>query len=193
MERRPAPRILLVEADPAMAAATLETLRGAGHACRRLATRTTVLTAFDGDRFDCLIVGQTPADISNPELVTAARARFGYGMPVIGLLPEGGMKAVIGALDAGMDDCLMRPVPPALLIAQIRAAMRRATPDGPRVEACVGHLRFQPEGFKVFVAGEMVTLTAKEYALALMLCRSLGMPLGRDHILGTIWGTMWHR
>ena len=120
--------------------------------------------------------------------MTGIRARLGFALPVIALTARGDAAAMIATLDDGADECLAQPVPPQLLLAQINAALRRASPNGRRIEASVGHLSFQPEGSRVCVGDTPVILTAKEYALALLLCRNLGIPLSREHILETIWG-----
>ncbi|WP_156678889.1 response regulator transcription factor [Sphingomonas profundi] len=188
MENRSAGRIALVEHDPAVAATLMGALRRAGHACRRFADGASALREIDEARFDLLIVGRDLPDIPARELMAGVRARLGFALPVIGLVRAERPEAIVAALDDGADACLARPVAPALLIAHVNAAMRRASPCGPRIEAALGHLRFQPEGLKVFVDGRPTLLTAKEYALALMLCRNIGRPLDRDHILATIWG-----
>jgi DNA-binding response OmpR family regulator len=56
------------------------------------------------------------------------------------------------------------------------------------VDGAVGHLVFRREGPSVHVDGAPVLVTAKEYALGLMLCRNLGRPLARDQIFREIWG-----
>ncbi|MET0269783.1 MAG: response regulator transcription factor [Sphingomonas sp.] len=179
-------RIALVEHDSATAASILATLRGAGHACHRFASGETALREIDGDRFDCVLVERALPDIAPLDLLTGMRARLGYSLPVIGLAPDD--EGAVAALDEGVDDCLTAAAPPRLLLAQINAAVRRAPPRGGRLEAVIGHLAFVAEGLKVHVGDTIVTLTAKEYALALLLCRCVGETLRRDDILRNIWG-----
>jgi DNA-binding response OmpR family regulator len=186
MDTRRRCRIALVEHDPAVARAIVAALRGAGHACRRYASGAMALREIDGDRFDCILIERGLPDIAAHELIAGVRSRLGYALPVIGLAHD---TDIVAALDEGVDDCLSHPVAPRLLLAQIDAAMRRLPPRGGRLVAAVGHLAFSPEGYRVQVAGVTVQLTAKEYALALLLCRRLGEILAREEILHAVWGT----
>ena len=95
---------------------------------------------------------------------------------------------MIAALDEGMDHILDWPVPPRLLLAQVNAALRRSGPAVSGIDAAIGHLVFRRDGPSVHVDGAPVLVTAKEYALGLMLCRNLGKPLTREHIFRAIWG-----
>ncbi len=179
-------RIALVEHDSAIAASILATLRGAGHDCHRFATGETALREISEDLYDCVLVEQALPDIRSRDLLTGMRARLGYSLPVIGLAADA--DGLVAALDEGVDDCLPNPAPPRLLLAQINAAIRRVPPRGGRLEAAIGHLAFEADGYKVHVGDTVIALTAKEYALGLLLCRSLGETLRRDDILRAIWG-----
>lgn len=188
MERRSLCRIALIECDPAAAAALMSALRGAGHSCRRFAGGSDTPGELADMACDLLLIGRISSDTDPAEVIVAARGRFGYGLPIIAIVSPAHPEDFVHALDEGADYCLVRPVAGAVLLAQINAALRRGTSAGPRVEASIGHLRLEPEGLRAYLDDELVELTAKEYALALLLCRNLGVPLGREHILATIWG-----
>ncbi|TVV71852.1 response regulator transcription factor [Sphingomonas solaris] len=179
-------RIALVEHDAMIARSILATLRSAGHVCRRFETGTGALREIDRDQFDLILIERTLPDIASLDLMTGMRARLGYSLPVIGLASD--TEGVVAALDEGVDDCLSRPLPPRLLLAQINAAIRRVPPQAGRVEAVLGHLAFQSDRLSVRVGDTAVPLTAKEYKLALLLCRRSGQALAREDILRTIWG-----
>ncbi len=181
-------RIALIEDDAAIAGPILSALRGAGHSCHRFATGAAALKEIDRSRFDLMLIDRAVNDMPAAKLMTGVRARIGFALPVIGLARSTDAVELQAALDEGADDCLGQPVPPRLLLAQINAALRRTAPAATRMEATIGHLGFQPDGTKVYVDDAAVILTAKEYALALMLCRNVGTALSRDHILRTIWG-----
>lgn len=76
-----------------------------------------------------------------------------------------------------------------LLAARINALIRRAyaQPTTPGVEVYDG-LSFNESAASVTRDGQAVALTAKEYALALLLFRNLHRALSRTYILETVWG-----
>lgn len=184
----PTSRIALVREDAAIAAETLATMHAAGHACRHFPDTDSALRTIEGERFDLLLVAGTRRPHANTALLTGIHARMGFALPVLGLSAADDSEGAIAALDGGVDHVLAWPVTPRMLIAQVNAALRRSGRSGSDIDAAVGHLLFRREGQLVLVDGMPVMVTAKEYALGLMLCRNLGMLLDRDHIFRTVWG-----
>lgn len=181
-------RIALVGEDAAIAADTLATVRAAGHACRHFPDGDSVLRTMERERFDLLLVAGTRLPEANAALLTSIHARLGFALPVMGLSAADDSEGAIAALDEGVDHILAWPVAPSVLLAQVNAALRRSGRGSSGVDAAIGHLLFRREGQSVQVDGKPVLVTAKEYALGLMLCRNLGKALSREQIFRTIWG-----
>jgi DNA-binding response OmpR family regulator len=186
MYHSPRCRILLVEqATPRL---DVRPLRKAGHLCRRVNTGAAALDQLEWDCFDLMLFEPLLSDMSGAELVEHARARRGLRLRVLALTASDDKEMAI-VLDQGADDCLPKSAAPGLLLAKIGALARRMVLGDPPIDAVVGHLIFLPEEHKVQVDGESVILTAKEYALGLMMCRNIGAPLERDQLRAVIWAS----
>jgi DNA-binding response OmpR family regulator len=96
---------------------------------------------------------------------------------------------VIG-LEMGADDYIVKPFSMRELIARIRAALRRVrmerTATPPALE--FGKLRIDVAGRLVFVSGERVELTPKEFDLLRVLASQPNIALRRDFLLRAVWG-----
>lgn len=105
---------------------------------------------------------------------------------------EDDMDQVVG-LEVGADDYVKKPVDPRVLLARIRAILRRRSPAlaeaPPETEAApetlplvFGSLTIQTAAFQVLLDKEVVTLTTTEFDLLLLLARNAGTILSRDFL-----------
>ena len=114
------------------------------------------------------------------------RIRAASEVPVIILTARGDDFDVVGGLEAGADDYVVKPARPSVLDARIRAVLRRSTgtPDGVRVHR---DLRVDTTALTVSLRDEPVTLTPTELRLLLTLTRAPGRVLSRQHLLEEVW------
>ena len=92
-------------------------------------------------------------------------------------------------LELGADDYLVKPVAPRLLLARLRAVLKRkpdAAPPPARLRA--GGLLVDQEGRIATVAGRRLALTRKEFDLLAVLIEKRGRVLGAPYLLETVWG-----
>jgi DNA-binding response OmpR family regulator len=90
------------------------------------------------------------------------------------------------ALDLGADDFLAKPFSYVVLVAHLRALLRRAPSDrSPHLQ--VGDLRLEPATRRCFRGGQEVRLTAREFALAELLARRADQVVTRAEILEQVW------
>lgn len=99
----------------------------------------------------------------------------------------------VSALDLGADDYLVKPFGPEVLVARLRAVLRRCDRSNRMPEALVlGDLRMELLTMKVFKGGVEVDLTPRELALLGAFLRHPGEVLSREQLCGEVWGENHH-
>ena len=82
---------------------------------------------------------------------------------------------------------MTKPFSPRVLLAKVNALLRR-TSCAPLGTLCAGKTALQPASRKVYVDGQEVSLTHKEYELLHFLMANPGQIFSRDQLLNRIWG-----
>ena len=91
------------------------------------------------------------------------------------------------AFSKKIDNYIVKPIPIPLLEAHIEAVIRR-TGEKEFSEETVGALTIDYESRKIYLAGQSLRVTAKEFDLLEFFIRHRGMVLSRDKILDSVWG-----
>ncbi|HEV7606233.1 MAG TPA: response regulator [Steroidobacteraceae bacterium] len=99
---------------------------------------------------------------------------------------------VIG-LEAGADDYVMKPVDPMVLLARVRALMRRAERGSTsaadrKPDILLGALRISETSREVWLHGQPVSLTTQEFELLSLLAHRAGELVSRDEVFRTMRG-----
>jgi DNA-binding response OmpR family regulator len=176
--------LLLIEDDPLVRRGLQLALSRHGHEVR---------TARDGE--DGLReLASAPADLVVLDLMlpgidgleVCRRIRATGDVAVIILTARGDDFDVVGGLEAGADDYVVKPAQPTVLDARIRAVLRRSAEasDGVRVHR---DLRIDTGALTVSLGGEPVTLTPTELKLLLTLSRAPGRVFSRQQLLEEVW------
>lgn len=130
-------------------------------------------------------------DIMLPRLngYRVCRALRGEGdwTPILMLTAKEGEWDEVEGLDTGADDFLTKPVSYAVLLARLRALLRRGVRERPAVLAA-GDLRLDPAARTVTRAGWDVEVTARELAVLEFLLRRAGETVSKRTILDHVWG-----
>ena len=111
-------------------------------------------------------------------------------LPVIMLTAKGSEYDKVMGLESGADDYVSKPFGMMELLARVKALLRRTEDLRPAQESryVVGDLTVNRKRHEVFVKGEAVTLTKKEFDMLCYLLENRGMVLTRDQLLNQIWG-----
>ncbi|MDE3138643.1 MAG: response regulator transcription factor, partial [Acidobacteriota bacterium] len=112
----------------------------------------------------------------------------GVWSPVLILTAKTGEYDEIESLDMGADDFITKPVSYPVLLARLRALLRRDLRERP-TQLRAGDLIMDPATRVVTRAGVPVTLTRREYSLLELLMRRVDEVVENDEILDHVWGT----
>ncbi len=109
-------------------------------------------------------------------------------VPIIVVSACGDSHDVVAGLEAGADDYVVKPVVAKVLVARIRALLRRTTAeDEPATVVRVGNLEIHREANEVFRGGEPVPLTRTEFRVLCELAEHPGWVLSRSQLLQRVW------
>ncbi len=179
-------RLLLVEDDAAIAIPLEEGLVRAGYEVQTVATGA---GALDADPAEVILLDLGLPDVDGRSVCAALRKRSAAVIIVVSARSEESER--VGALDSGADDYVVKPFGFAELLARIRANLRRTRP-GTGSHLTAGPLLVDTRSREVTVAGQPVTLTAKEYDLLLCLVEDPGRVFTRQQILERAWDAHYY-
>jgi two-component system OmpR family response regulator len=135
--------------------------------------------------YDVIMLDIMLPKLSGYEVCRQLRAR-GVWTPVLMLTAKDGEYDQADALDLGADAYLTKPFSFVVLIAHLRALVRRGAPERPVVLAA-GDLTLDPSERRVARAGTPVALTPREFALLEFLLRNRGQAVTKTAIIENVW------
>ncbi|MEU9214587.1 two-component system response regulator CseB [Streptomyces sp. NPDC048415] len=195
--------VLFVEDDDVIREATQLALERDGFAVTAMPDGLSGLEAFRADRPDIALLDVMVPGLDGVSL--CRRIRDESTVPVIMLSARADSIDVVLGLEAGADDYVTKPFDGAVLVARIRAVLRRfghasggqgaAAAEGPAsVDGgmlAFGELEIDTEGMEVRRGGTPVALTPTEMRLLLEFSSAPGTVLSRDKLLERVWDYGW--
>ncbi|HEX6916672.1 MAG TPA: response regulator transcription factor [Phycicoccus sp.] len=149
------------------------------------------LTGTDGEWFatenayDAMVLDVMLPGLPGDELCARLRAA-GNWVPILMLTARAGAEQEARALDAGADDFLAKPFSFVVLMARIRALLRRGGGERPAV-LTAGDLGLDPAEHRVWRGAEPIVLTPRQFSLLEFLMRRSGEVLPKATILEHVW------
>ena len=179
-------RILLVEDERSAARMIAKGLREHGHAVDAVGDGVSAVHQASAVTYDVVVLDLLLPIKSGLEVCRELRSR-GDAVPVLMLTARDAVDDRIAGLDAGADDYLTKPFHFGELLARVRAlTRRRALPLLPERLEC-GRLALNTRTQETWVDGQLIELTAREYALLEYLCRRAGAVISREEIAEHVW------
>lgn len=137
------------------------------------------------DEYDVILLDIMMPGLNGYEVAAKLRSE-GNHTPILMLTAKDQEKDIIKGLDTGADDYLAKPFSFDVLLARVRALLRRPHHSvGEILE--VGDLSLDPASKTVVRAGQDIRLTSKEYAILEYLMRNSGRVLSKDNIISHVW------
>jgi len=178
-------RVLVVEDEKRLAQTIQRGLERDGFA---------VDVAFDGDE-GLWLAKEEPYDAVVLDIMLPGRNGYevcaelreaGVWTPIMMLTAKQGDLDHAEALDTGADDFLTKPFSHAVLVARLRALLRRGVRERPAVLEA-GDLRLDPAAKRAWRGDTEIDLTAREIALLEFLLRRRGDVVSKREILDHVW------
>jgi len=184
--------ILVVEDEPDLAKTLEYNLRREGHETKHAATGAAALElAFDSPTPDLVLLDLMLPDISGTEVCRKLRSEpKTQSVAVIMLTAKDQEIDRVVGFELGADDYVAKPFSTRELMLRVRAILRRgASPStNPSEETTFGILRIDKDGYRVWVDGSEITLTALEFRLLALLVERRGRVQTREGLLSDVWG-----
>jgi two-component system, OmpR family, response regulator QseB len=179
-------RVLLVEDDRMIAEAVRTALGQDGHVTDWIVDGAAALSALSHSRFDVVLLDLGLPRKDGLAVLRQLRER-GDVTPIIIITARDDVRSRVAGLDSGADDYLVKPFDLDELAARMRAAQRRSAGRGdPVIEH--GDIRMNPVTREVRRAGELVPLSAKEFAVLEALLLRPGAVLSRTQLEDRLYG-----
>lgn len=179
-------RLLLVEDDSLLGDGIRAGLAQAGFIVDWVKDGLAARLALQAEPYALIVLDLGLPRLPGTELLKWLRGT-GNDTPVLILTARDSVADRVGGLDTGADDYLVKPFDLDELAARIRALLRRA---GGRAAPLIVHggLEIDPASRQVTLEGRPVALSAREYAILLVLLESPGRALSREQLEQSLYG-----
>jgi DNA-binding response OmpR family regulator len=182
--------VLVVDDEPTIVEVVSRYLERAGFEALQAGDGPEALRLADQHRPDLLVLDLMLPGLDGIEVMRQLHERPGKRVAVILLTARGEENDRLVGLRHGADDYVVKPFSPAELVARVEAVMRRVSPPAedegaPPIEH--GALRVEPATRRVFLDGEELSLTQREFDLLAYLAARPGRVFSRDQLMEAVW------
>ena len=187
-------KVLIVDDDDLLRSSLAFSLTQAGFESFTAANAEDAIAIIPQKRPDIILL-----DIMLPGMDGLEALRFfrdKVGLPVIFLTARRREFDQVLGLELGADDYLTKPFDPEVLIAHIKAVLRRAKPVSQpeqKTQAIqLGDLKIDPRSRNVFMGTRQIDLTPKEFDLLYAMALEAGRVLTINDLLARVWGAEYN-
>ena len=177
-------KILIADDEERMRRLVGDFLKKVGYTVIEAADGHEALDLFCNDQNIDLII----LDVMMPEYdgwAVCREIRKSSQIPVIMLTARGEESDELFGFDLGADEYIAKPFSLKILAARVQALLRRA--ENIKDVKNFDGLEIDKPGRRVYLDGEMIELTPKEYDLLLYVAENAGLALSREQILNAVW------
>ncbi|MXG88498.1 response regulator [Nocardioides flavescens] len=183
-------QVLIIEDDDRIRPLVMRSLGERGYAVASATTGMTGLQQAVEHRPDIVVLDLGLPDVDGTQVLSMLRAVS--EVPVIVASARDDDPSLVGCLDAGADDYVVKPYTTAQLEARIRAVLRRtAGGRSPRQQIVVGGLEIDPAARRTTLDGAEVELSPREFDLLRHLAERAGEVVTKKELLVEVWQQAW--
>ena len=178
-------RLLVVEDEQRLAAGLRKGLEAEGFAVDVVHNGTDGIWMARENPFDAIVLDIMLPGANGYQVCRTLRSE-GNWTPILMLTAKDGIADEVEGLDTGADDYLSKPFSYAVLIARLRALLRRGARPRPTVLE-VGDLRLDPAAHRVWRSDVEIPFTAREFAVLEYFVHHPDEVLTKKDILDHVW------
>ena len=181
-------RICLLDDDLAQLNLLSLWLGQSNHSTFQFTSGRSLMASMRQQGYDLFVLDWNVPDLNGVEVLRRIRLHSGEAVPVIFVTQRDFEEEIIEVLNAGADDYLVKPIRKGIFLARVEALIRRAYPKSKAKQLSFPPFDIDIEKAELRRDGELVSLTNKEFLLALELFRNLGRVISRNELFQKIWG-----
>lgn len=179
-------RILYAEDERGLSEAVVDILTYHHYTVDAVYDGETALAYAQLEEYDGIILDIMMPDKSGLEVLKELR-KHGYKTPIMLLTAKAEIKDQILGLDTGADDYLPKPFSMELLLAHVRALLRRR-PDYIAKVLMFGNVELDQESHEMYVGNQSTSLGKLEYQLMELMMLNHGRYFSTEELLCKVWG-----
>ncbi|MDR1873722.1 MAG: response regulator transcription factor [Synergistaceae bacterium] len=182
-------KLLIVEDEPAIADVIEAYASREGYRTRWAADGETALELWKNEPFDLVLLDLMLPKLSGEEV--CRRIRMNSGVPIVMLTARGSENDIIAGLDAGADDYVVKPFSPRVLMARIRANLRKNGETQGDLKSVVkvgSRIEVDPNRVEIRKDGQPISVTRNEFLIFSTLATPPVRTWSRDDIIRTALG-----
>jgi len=179
-------KILVVEDEAILCETVVAYLEEEGYRCEQAGTVELGSEKVNLYEYDCMLVDIGLPDGSGLSLIKELK-KCHPETGIIIISAKNSLDDKISGLDLGADDYLTKPFHLPELNSRIKSLLRRRKFEG-KQELVIEEISIQPENRQVFVGGEQLPLTRKEFDLLMFFVSNRGRVLTKESIAEHLWG-----
>lgn len=184
-------RVLIIEDDSNIAELERDYLQLNGYRAEIAGNGAKGLRMALTGQYDVIVVDLMLPEKNGYEIIKEVRRK--YEIPVLVVSAKSEDIDKIRGLECGADDYLTKPFSPAELTARVKSHIKRyerlkGKNTGPEIIQHRG-LEINNTSHKVWVNGQEIGLTAKEYELLLFLASNPNIVFSKEHLFDAVWGS----
>lgn len=177
--------ILIVEDEKNMQDIISTYMHRGGHTCYTADDGIEALMLLKHHPMDLMILDIMMPDLDGFSVCKIAREMS--SLPIIMLTAKSEEADKLKGYEFGADDYMTKPFSPKVLLAKANALLRRISVSGADTISA-GKITVSPASHKVFLDGQEISLTHKEYELLHLFMANPGQVFSREQLLNRIWG-----
>jgi two-component system OmpR family response regulator len=178
-------RVLVVEDETRLAEGLRRGFEAEGFSVDVAATGTDGLWLARENEYSVIVLDIMLPGLSGYRVCETLRAEKNW-TPILMLTAKDGEWDQVEALDTGADDYLTKPFSYAVLLARVRALLRRGGGERPSVLEA-GDVRLDPASREVWRGEVPIEVTAREFAVLEFLIRRKGEVVSKREVLDGVW------